>query len=670
MRCYICILLKYIKAQLLASPKSMKKLFALLMLFATIQLSAQPNRSYTIKDKKAIKTFEEALALYNQFDYQKALETLQNLISEKPDFIEAQLMLAQLYDETGATEKAIEPLKKAISIDEKFYPAAWMMLAECYFAQGSYEDAEKAISEFIPYPKNDLKMEKRAQLILSSCVYAKSALQHPVPFDPINLGPDVNSSFNEYYPCITADEQTLLFTRRIEDPQSSARKQEDFYISKRTSKEWGHAQPVLEINTEKNEGAPTLSADGQMLIFTACESADGTWGGTRQGYGSCDLFYSMRTANGWTEAENMGNTINSSTWESQPSFAANGRTLYFVRGKRTALGIKEQDIYYSYLRETGEWAVPVKVPGRVNTIFEEESVMIHPDGHTLYFSSNGHSGMGGLDIFMSRLLPSGEWDTPVNLGYPINTFKDENSIQVTARGDIALFASDRFGGQGGLDLYQFNLPARVQPALVTYVAGIISDKLSYKKLEARLELIDLETGKTITESYSNQGTGDYLLCIPAGKDYALNVSKTGYLFHSENFSLKNFEGYEPYRLDVELQKLRPGASIVLNNVFFETAKWELKPESMVELDRLVDLLKANPEKKIEIGGHTDNVGSDDTNLTLSNNRAQSVVDYLIKKGIPSARLTAKGYGETQPVATNDTDAGRAKNRRTEFRVIE
>jgi outer membrane protein OmpA-like peptidoglycan-associated protein/tetratricopeptide (TPR) repeat protein len=660
----------YLEAQLLPNAQDMKKLLFLLFLLPALQLVAQPNRTYTIKDKKAIKTFEEALAAYDAFDYDKAVTTMETLAKEKPDFIEAQLMLAQLYDETGDTEKAIEPLKKAIAIDPTFYPAAWMMLAECYFAQGTYDEAEKAISKFIPLPKNDVKQEKRAQLILSSCIFAKSALQHPVPFEPINLGLGVNTKDNEYYPCITADEQTLLFTRLINDPQTQGRKQEDFYLSKRGTEQWGDAKPVLEINTNKNEGAPTLSADGQMLIFTACEAADGTWGGTRQGLGSCDLFFSMRTATGWTAAENMGNTVNSNTWESQPSFAANGRTLYFVRGKRTAAGIKEQDIYYSYLREDGQWAVPVKVPGRINTVFEEESVMIHPDGHTLYFSSNGHSGMGGLDIFMSRLLPSGDWDTPVNLGYPINTHKDENSIQVTARGQIALFASDRFGGQGGLDLYQFNLPQRVQPSLVTYVAGIISDKLSYKKLEARLELIDLETGKTVTEAYSNKGTGDYLLCLPAGKDYALNVSKEGYLFHSENFSLKNFSGYDPYRLDVQLQKLRPGATIVLNNVFFETNKWELKPESMIELDRLVALLKGNPEKKIEIGGHTDNVGSDEANLTLSNNRAQSVVDYLIKKGIATTRLTAKGYGETMPIATNDTDAGRAKNRRTEFKVIE
>jgi outer membrane protein OmpA-like peptidoglycan-associated protein/Tfp pilus assembly protein PilF len=648
----------------------MKKLLWILLLLPALQLAAQPNRTYTIKDKKAIKAFEEALAVYDQFNYTQALDMMIKLTSEKPDFIEAQLMLAQLYDETGQTDKAIEPLKKAIQLDEKFYPAAWMMLAECYFSQGNYDDAEKSISKFIPYPKQDMKQEKRAQLILSSCIFAKRALQYPVPFEPINLGPAVNTPLNEYYPCITADEKTLLFTRLLVDEQTAGRKQEDFFLAKKGSEGWDAAQPVMEINTNKNEGAPTLSADGQMLIFTACESADGSWGGTRQGKGSCDLFYSMRTANGWTPAENMGDNINSGTWESQPSFAANGRTLYFVRGKRTASGIKEQDIYYSYLRDDGSWAVPMKVPGRVNTVFEEESVMIHPDGNTLYFSSNGHSGMGGLDIFMSRLLPNGDWDAPVNLGYPINTFKDENSIQVTAKGEIALFASDRFGGQGGLDLYQFNMPERVRPSLVTYVEGIVSDKLSFKKLEAHLELIDLETGKTITESYSNKGTGDFLLCIPSGKDYALNVSKEGYLFHSENFSLKNFKGYEPYRLDIQLQKLRPGATIVLNNVFFETNKFDLLPASMIELNRLVTLLQQNPEKKIEIGGHTDNVGSDEANLNLSNQRAASVVAYLVKKGIAADRLAAKGYGETLPIATNDTDAGRAKNRRTEFKVVQ
>jgi outer membrane protein OmpA-like peptidoglycan-associated protein len=648
----------------------MRHFISLFLIFMCLFAFAQPKREYSIKDKKAISRYEEALSSYQMMDLKTARTSLEKLTEDKPEFIEAHFMLAQIYDEMGETALAIKPLKAALAIDEKFYPAGWMMLAECYFAQGDYKETEAAITKFMPYPKESASQEKRAQLLISSCVFAKRAMANPVPFEPVNLGKGVNTEFNEYYPCITADEQTLLFTRLVTAAGSMEGKQEDFFLSKKSGQSWDIASPVLEINTSRNEGAPTLSADGQMLIFTACEYADGTYGGERTGAGSCDLFFSMKSSNSWSPAENMGKGINTGAWESQPSFAANGRTLYFVRGKRTATGIREQDIYYSSLDDNGRWSAPMKVPGRVNTSFEEESVMIHPDGRTMYFSSNGHSGMGGLDIFRSRMLPNGDWDTPVNLGYPINTFRNENSLQVTVNGNIALFASDRDGGYGGLDLYQFELYEEARPTPVTYVAGTVADKLSFKKLEAHLELIDLESGKLIAESYSNQGSGQFLLCIPSGKDYALNVNKDGYLFHSENFSLKNYTSMKPYQLEILLQKLRPGASIVLNNVFFETNKWDLKPESMVELNRLVDLLSANPDKKIEIGGHTDNVGSDESNQTLSQNRAKSVVDYLVKKGIDATRLSSKGYGETTPVATNDTDEGRAKNRRTEFKVVQ
>jgi outer membrane protein OmpA-like peptidoglycan-associated protein/tetratricopeptide (TPR) repeat protein len=650
--------------------KLMRFIFSFIAVALTFMACAQPKKTYTIKDKKAIKQYEEALAHYQVYELDQATQILEKLSTENPDFIEAHYMLAQLYDEQGNTTKAITPLKAALAQNENYYPAGWMMLSECYFAEGNYKDAEDAISRFMKYPKDNANQERRAQLILSSCVYAQNALKYPVPFEPINLGAGVNTEANEYYPCITADKKTLLFTRLVKDDRAYQGLHEDFYLSGFAGDKWQDAQPVKEINTILNEGAPTLSADGHMLIFTACELGDGSWGGDRQGIGSCDLFYSTQTATGWSPAKNMGNGINTGTWESQPSYCADGRTLYFVRGKRTAHGIVEQDIYYSYIREDGQWSAPMKVPGKVNTPFEEESVMIHPDGLTLYFSSNGHSGMGGLDIFMSRMSPSGDWGLPVNLGYPINTFVDENSIQVTADGDIALFASEREGGFGGLDLYQFKLHDKVRATPVTYVQGVISDKLSYKKLEAHLELIDLETGKVIVESYSSSYNGEFLLCIPSGRDYALNVNKEGYLFHSENFSLKNYTSMEPYKLDIQLQKLRAGAVIPLNNVFFETNKYDLLPQSKTELNLLVSLLQANPTRKVEIGGHTDNVGNDDANQLLSENRANAVVQYLISKGISADKLLSKGYGETMPVDSNETDAGRAKNRRTELKVIE
>lgn len=644
-------------------------LLLFLVLYSAIAL-AQPKKQYTIDSKKAIKQYEEAIALYDQRQYAAAVKILEEVTQNEPKFIEAFYMLAQVYDDLREGEKTIAPLEKALAINEKYYPEGWLMLAESHFALGNYTEAEKAVSKYMPFPHATKELEKRAQVILASCVFAKKAMESPVPFEPQNMGKEINTAANEYYPCITADETTLLFTREIADNRAYGGRQEDFFITKKENGKWNNAVPVMDINTPQNEGAPSLSADGQTLIFTACETADGSWGGNRQGIGSCDLFFTIKAGNQWQPAKNFGPSINSGSWESQPSYSADGRTLFFIRGKRTARGIREQDIYYSYLMDDGRWLPARPIPGKVNTIFEEESVMIHPDGHTLYFSSNGHPGMGGLDIYMSELLPSGEWDTPRNLGYPINTKGNENSIQVMASGKVALFASEREGGFGGLDLYTFELHEYAQPRLVTYLAGVVSDQLSLKKLGAKIELIDLATEKQVAETYSNFVNGDYLICIPSGREYALNVSKEGYLFHSENFSLVNYTSMQPYRLDVKLKKLKPGANVVLNNVFFNSNSFDLLPNSKAELNKLAQLMINNPNVKIEIGGHTDDVGNDAANLTLSENRAKSVVAFLVKNGISEDRVSAKGYGETMPIAENNSEEGRAKNRRTEFKIVE
>jgi outer membrane protein OmpA-like peptidoglycan-associated protein len=340
--------------------------------------------------------------------------------------------------------------------------------------------------------------------------------------------------------------------------------------------------------------------------------------------------------------------------------------------------MKDQDIYFAVLRDNGSWTKPEKVRGLVNTDFDEESVMIHPDGNTLYFSSNGHPGMGGMDIYLSRREMDGTWGKPVNLGYPINTSQDENSFQVTADGEYALFASDRAGGKGGLDLYQFALPESAKPKRVYYVEGVISDKQSYKKLDAQLELIDMESGQVVANTHSNPISGGYLLCLPPGKDYVMNVSKEGYLFSSERFTLSNEVQKAPKRVDVALQKLKVGTKISLTNtaengvknIFFDTNSDVLKKESFAELNQLIELLNKNPQRKIEVGGHTDDVGDDASNLSLSQRRAEAVKSYLVKNGVVETRVQAKGYGETQPQVPNDSDINRAKNRRTEFLVIE
>ncbi|MGB1033321.1 MAG: TolB family protein, partial [Flavobacteriales bacterium] len=350
----------------------------------------------------------------------------------------------------------------------------------------------------------------------------------------------------------------------------------DFFVSVKTDEEWDQAMPLRGINTERNEGAPSLSADGQLLIFTACESVDG-WG-KYQGKGSCDLFFSQRSGQDWSPAQNLGK-VNSYKWESQPSFSADGRTLYFVRGVRGPEGVNSQDIFFAQLQKDGSWSTPAKIPGFVNTEMEEESVMIHPDGETLYFASNGHPGMGGMDLFVSRKQKDGQWGTPMNLGYPINTGGDENSILVTSEGDVALFASDRPGGFGDLDLYSFDLPANVMASSVTYVKGTVLDATSFRRLEAKFELIDLATGELVVESYSNPGDGSFLVCLPPNREYVLNVTKPGYLFYSDSFKLKSKGNNEPYELEVLLQKIKDGSSIVLKNVFFDTDKFDLRSES-------------------------------------------------------------------------------------------
>ncbi len=365
---------------------------------------------------------------------------------------------------------------------------------------------------------------------------------------------------------------------------------------------------------------------------------------------------------------NLGSPINTSKWDSQPSISSDGRTLYFS-SKRTG-GKGFSDLYVSQLAPNGEWTVPRSLGDSINTPEYEESPLIHPDGKTLYFVSNGHLGMGKRDLYVTRMDENGNWGSPVNLGYPINTWNEEYALFVEAGGDIAYFSSGRDGGYGSLDIYSFQLYDDIKPNKVTYVKGKVKDKIFRRPLRAKIELIDLATSDVVFKSVSDKITGDFLVTLPVDHDYALNVSRDGFLFYSEHFSLSRDENTDkPYRLNVEMQPIKFGEKVVLKNVFFETASYSLLPESKVELDKLVKFLKTNLTIKVEIGGHTDNVGKPDDNQILSENRAKSVMEYLIANGIDKTRTRYKGYGELQPIDTNDTAEGRANNRRTEFKVL-
>ncbi|HTB31682.1 MAG TPA: OmpA family protein, partial [Bacteroidia bacterium] len=528
-----------------------------------------------------------------------------------------------------------------------------------------YSDAKAHLEYFLQTGKGDDQMRWEAEQTLADCSFAIEAKKHPVPFNPLNMGPAINTKMSEYFPTMTVDGSLLIFTRRLFTPETPGPEgdyQEDFYVSYKVDGEWTKARNAgPQLNTEYNEGASTISADGNLLIFTS--DRDG-------GYGSCDLYYAFRIGDNWTTARNMGPPINTRNWETQPCLSSDGRTLYFIRGIEVRHQTKEQHIYMSTLNDSSYWSVPVKLSDTINSLGREESPFIAADNQTLYFCSDGHPGMGGTDIFMSRRLPNGRWNIPVNLGYPINTSKDETGISIDPNGKFAYFSSDRQGGYGEQDIYSFPLVDSLRPQPITYLKGKVFDAKTKAPLIAYFTLIDLTTGKVISESTSKPDDGTFLVCLPVNKNYALNVSKKGYLFYSENFSLKDINAtYEhPFVKDVPLQPIDTGASIVLKNIFFETNKYDLKPESEAELNKLVSFLKNNPTIKIQLSGHTDNQGTPQSNITLSENRAKAVYEYLIAHTIDASRLTYKGYGQTVPIATNDTPEGRQLNRRTEMKI--
>ncbi len=639
-------------------------------LFLSVALFAQSPIKYVSPSKKATKLYESGKLYYESSNDDLAIADLEKALKEDPKYIDVYLLLGYIYSDKGRNEDALTAFNKVIELDPINYQVINFTIGRLNMFLGKYDEAKKAYGYYLKYPRANPENISIAKRDIASCDFAINAIKNPVPFNPKNLGEGVNSSLDEYFPCVTADDQTILFTRLINDAQVYGGKQEDFYISKKENGIWQKALNLgAPINTKNNEGAPTISPDGQQIIFVACQGIEG-YGVGRKGYGSCDLFWSRKKGNNWSAPVNLMEPVNSRNWETQPSISSDGKTLYFIRGIVTREGIKEQDIYTSVKNDDGSWTNPVKLSNKINTPGKEESVFIHPDGKTLYFSSDGHIGMGGLDIYMSKKDENGEWGTPVNLGYPINTHKDENSLLVSADGRLAYFASDREGGFGGLDLYSFELPEHARPDLVSYMKGKVYDAENKNPLEANFQLIDLATGKTVVEALSNPGNGEFLVCLPANKNYALNVSKNGYLFFSENFSLKEgATNLQPIKKDVPLSPIKEGEKVVLKNVFFETAKFDLKDESKIELDKLVAFLQKNPTLKIEISGHTDNQGDQKSNLTLSDNRSKTVYNYLVSKGIAAERLSSKGYGDTMPIADNKTPEGRSLNRRTEFKII-
>lgn len=657
------------------------RLFIFLTGLLLASLVAHSQYTYSTKNKKAISAYEEALQSFNRKDYFTAVQLMKKAIKYDDEFTEAHIVLAEIYIENGDRRNAIASYENVMKIDPDFFPGLYFSLARLQMMENEFETAKKHLEKYLTYTNLKPISISQAKRKLESCEFAIEAIKNPVPFEPVNVGENINTQYDEYWPSLTADEQTLVITRLVPkdmnnelngninqqnmkpDPQGLSMfssVQEDFFVSVKENDMWSKALNMGEpLNSAGNEGAQTLLVDGRVMYFTACNRPDGK--------GRCDIYKSELENNEWTEPVNISSPVNTAAWEAQPSISPDGKTLYFISNRSGGQG--QKDIWMSNLLPDGNWNRPVNLGDKINTPGQEQSPFIHPDNKTLYFASNGHTGMGGFDLFKTTRKDDGTWSEPINLGYPINTTFDEIGLIVNAKGDKAFFSSDRLSNKGR-DIFEFELYEEARPNPVSYIKGKVFDAESNKNLTATFELINLETNKLIMQAESDKNSGEFMVCIPTDNDYALNVSKEGYLFYSDNFELKGIhEISDPYLKDIALKPIKPGERIILRNIFYATDSYELEEKSKVELSKLFEFLNNNPSLIIEISGHTDNVGTGEYNLELSENRAKSVYQYLLEKGIENERLTYKGYGENKPISTNDTEQGRRENRRTELKIL-
>lgn len=640
----------------------MKKI-AVILLIILGAVNANAQRYYSA-NKKAIAQYEKTIKYWLQGKTVQAIKGFEKTLEIAPDFIEANFMLGDIYIDTKDMEKAKKYYLNGVLTDSSYYTKGWYWLANIEMNDGNYDMAKQYFSIFLTLDKDNKDLQPLANKGIKEAEFREYAIANPIPFTPQNMGKMINTPYDEYLPALTADEQTLVITRK--EPRKSTTtaitpEEEDFYISTLdTNGNWTMAQRVSEpLNSNDNEGAQCISQDGRFIVFTICGEG---------GLGSCDLYWSKKIGDRWSKPRNLGAAVNSRYWDSQPSFSIDGKTLYFTSNRPGGKGGK--DIWKTTLNENGRWNKAVNLGNSINTTQDETCPFIHYDDQTLYFASNGHIGMGGFDIFYSRKLNDTTWSMPTNIGYPINTSDEEMNLIVGASGNTAIFSSDKLDGYGGQDLYSFELYEDARPVPTTYMKGIVFDEKTNQRLAADFKIIDLENENEVVSATADPVTGSFLISLPANKNYALNVSMDGYLFHSENIELLSGTPEEPFLKNVGMKQLSVGETVVLKNVFFETNKYDLKDESRVELMKLHSFMQNNPAVSIEISGHTDNVGSDNDNQTLSENRAQAIYNFLIENGIEADRLSYKGYGETQPIDTNDTEEGRANNRRSEFKIKE
>ncbi len=607
-------------------------------------------------NKKAGELYGQAYEEATDGKYDAAIQHIKEALVIDPKFVDAYLSRAGIYANLKNYTASVADFETGLAMDSVYSKTYLLPYSISLAGVGKFQQALNIVNEFLAAPGLNKQSIKAGNYRKSSYEFAVHnettyATKNYV-FAPHNLGANINSINLEYFPSLTIDGKKMIFTRRINSD-------EDFYESELIDGKWTEAIPLGGmVNTNLNEGAQNISQDGELLIFTGCNYPEGA--------GSCDLYFSVKTKNGWSEPQNLGPRVNTEFWESSPSLSPDKKALYFASSMPGGFGGK--DIWVTRRLITGQWSRPENLGEAVNTSGDESCPFMHADNETLYFNSNGHMGYGMTDLFLSKKVNDSSWTVAQNLGYPINTIDDEGSLIVASDAKTAYYASDKSDTKGGLDIYSFQLREDIRPLKTLWVKGKVFDTKTLAGLPSTVELTDIKKQQQVSNIQTDE-EGNYLITLPVGKEYAFNVNRRGYLFYSDHFSLLKNETDSVFTINIPLQPIEKGASITLKNIFFESNQFELQPQSKSELDKLVLLLQENPKLIIQIDGHTDNIGQPKDNLLLSNNRAKSLVDYLLSKGITPQRLSYKGFGAGKPIADNTTDEGRALNRRTQLSVI-
>ncbi|MBX2914981.1 MAG: OmpA family protein [Cyclobacteriaceae bacterium] len=623
----------------------------LILVFLVLVGSQVLGQGLSTKNKKAIELYTEADNYRVRGQFTQAINLLNEAITRDKNFEEAYYRLATIYKAQEKFEWAQQTLEKGYEL-AKPDPRKRMYLYELAAVnlwQGKYEPCKKYATEFLLIEKDDYKKVALAKVWQTQADYA---LANTMAYDYVitPLSDSVNVFPMQYFPTVTADGMQLIFTARYGGNRND---NEDLVVStKRPNGEWG--EPVslsANINTVQREGASTISADGRHLIFTVC------------GASGCDLYESRKTGNNWSKPKNMGPNINSARWDAQPSLSADGRELYFVSERAGGLG--GYDIWYSQLTDKG-WSKAINAGPAINTPHDEISPYVHVNNRELYFVSNGLPGYGGYDIYKIQKAEAA-WGKPINMGKPLNDHHDQYSFIVSALGDQGYYSREESKNRSRL--YRIVLPQQLVTSFSgNVVSGTVTDATSQQPIRAQIELYNLVEKKSVSKVFSDSVTGQYLIVLPGGAEYALYVDKPGFLFNSEYFNYKEGNQHAVTK-NITLEPVHENAAIILNNIFFDTDKYELRPESMLELEKVVTFLANNPSIIIEIAGHTDNSGTETYNLKLSENRAKSVASFLVSKNIKQAQIQIRGYGSKKPRVANTTDYNRQQNRRIEFRII-